>query len=474
MEITDTECYLDQLKLILKNPHGYLWDYFADLKREVDLEFLSKNMNEQEEENEQYLEIIDAIKLFEQETYNNLSKLTLSSDVFYEEIESIEEWQLFVSLYDPSMFILEIMKSIDKLKFKIEKTLFLNRSIFFLKNYGNDKKTFLLILNDEYRKKFMIDDFIDIKFGNEIQLNGELKSFKIECVKYRELDINKKIINNEKIIAIILFKKISEMIKNDHYSQYVISIGIKKMEQFIFEQQKITILDSETFNGLSNLSKISLSLNRIKTINPGIFNELTRLKEIDFNSNEIQVIHPSLFNGLNNLERIIFYNNRIEQINENTFNGLISLKEIDFASNQIDEIHPKTFNGLNNLEIIDFNDNIIKEIHENTFNKLINLKEIDFSHNEIQQLNPIFFNELTKLENIDFSKNKIKEIHSSLFNGLNNLERIIFYDNRIEEINEHTFNGLINLKVIDISTNKIKAIPSKTFDGLMNLEKLNF
>ncbi len=460
MEITDIENRLDQLKLILKNPQGYLWDYFADLKREVDLEFSSKNMNdEEEEENEQYTEIIDAIKLLEQETYNNLSKLTLSSDVFYEEIESIEEWQLFVSLYDPSIFTQEIMKSIDKLKFKIEKTLFLNRSIFFLKNYGKHKKTFLLILNDVYRKKFMTDDFIDIRFDNEIQLNDELESFEIKRVKYRELAINKKIMNSEKIIAIILFKKINEMIKNDHYSQNVISMGIKKMEQFIFEKQKITKLDSEIFNGLSNLSQISLSLNKIKAINPSIFSELTRLKKIDFNSNEIQVIHPSLFNGLNNLERIIFYNNRIEEINENTFNGLINLKEVDFANNQIDEIHPKTFNGLNDLEIIDFNDNIIKEIHENTFNKLINLKEIDFSHNEIQQLNPICFNEMTKLEHIDFSKNKIKEIHPSLFNGLNNLERIIFYDNRIEEINEHTFNGLINLKLIDISTNKIKAIP---------------
>jgi hypothetical protein len=37
------------------------------------------------------------------------------------------------------------MKSIDKIKYGIEKNLFLNKSIMFIKDYGKNKESFLLI-----------------------------------------------------------------------------------------------------------------------------------------------------------------------------------------------------------------------------------------------------------------------------------------------------------------------------------------
>ena len=334
---------------------------------------------------------IKNIELFEQDAY----KKCKSFNTYDNEIKSIED-----KLNDLNLN--EITQLIGELKYKIEKEIFSNKSIFFYEKYS-----LLIILNDEYIRMKSID-FESLKILTRQKLIAcflkDLIKFKIdskniinEIIKFR-WDNTFNDLNNLKEIPPSLF------------------LGLANLEIIDFSWKQIEIIHEKTFNGLSNLKEIDFSQNQIKEMHPNLFKGLTNLKMIDFYSNQVKEIYPNLFFGLANLEIIDFTGNEIEVIHENTFNGLTNLKKIDFSFNQyVKEISPNLFNGLANLEIIYFRGNKIEIIHENTFNGLTSLKEIDFSHNQIKEIHPFAFNGLTCLKEIDFRENQVNSTKIKLY-----------------------------------------------------------
>ena len=119
----------EELIFMQKNPNLYLNNYFTDLKQQVNLTFFGR-----EDEKEKWNKIIYEIQVFEQVCYKQIKPF----NTFDQEINALEPFQ---------------SREIDDLKYKIEQKLFQNKSILFLKDYGYEKKTFLLIINNVYLRK---------------------------------------------------------------------------------------------------------------------------------------------------------------------------------------------------------------------------------------------------------------------------------------------------------------------------------
>ena len=307
---------LEKLKSIVNNPKLYLINYFCNLKQDVCLtkiKQLEKNANK-------YLEIINKIELFEQDCLNSIK----SFSVFKEEIENFNEIN---------------MKSIDDMNYKIEKELFNNKSIHFMKDYGKENKTFLLIINDEYVRM------------NRINNLNESEYF-----------------NRENLIAYFLNQKLNSSQKMKITN--VISLNIELKNQ--------TSIDMKNYNLFGMKGKI-------KYIDEYTFNGLVNLKCINFSNNQIKKLHASTFNGLTSLEKISFINNGIQELDSNTFNGLKSLKYIWLKQNEIKKLDSTIFNGLTKLKLINFSYNQIKEVNSSLFRDLTNIWVINFQHNQIRK-----------------------------------------------------------------------------------------
>ena len=141
----------EELKFMQSNPRLYLANYFSDLKRDVDLTF---NQVDKLEEKAKYLEIINKIEEIEQDYYNHYerNKRFKRND---QEIESLVE---------------QDKQSIDDLKYKIEEKIFRNKSILFIKDYGEEKKTFLLIVTNAYLRQITFDNLYESKYFNRESL----------------------------------------------------------------------------------------------------------------------------------------------------------------------------------------------------------------------------------------------------------------------------------------------------------------
>jgi len=361
----------EELKSMQSNPILYLANYFSDLNRDVDLFYFVK-----ENEKTKYLEIINKIETIEQEYYNFYQKTKRTKWDDQQIIESLDK------------------QTIDDLKYKIEEKLFLNKSIFFIKDYSQsdnedfkeEKKTFLLIINNAYLRQCTFEN---------LQLNL------IENL-------------NKKILIAYFLRKHPDLNKN-----IVVFDVVCELKNIYFYKKIIKKIHPSTFNGLINLEVIYFYHNNIEELYPTIFKGLSSLKKINFNGNQITNIHPSSFNGLTNLEEIYFRSNRIKELDPSIFFGLLSLKKIDFYFNQITNLHPSTFNCLSQLE------------------------EIWFGGNKIKELDSKIFNGLSSLKRINFLCNRITNLHQSTFNGLTNLEEIYIWYNKTIELDPTTLNLII-------------------------------
>ncbi len=226
----------EDLKLMQSHPRFYLANYFSDLKREVDLVYAFKT-----EEKDKYTEIINKIELAEQECY-------------------------------------QVKPLIEQDKYKIEKKLFKNQSFIFMKDYGLKRKTFLLIINDEYLTKTAFRNYKSGDFNRESLfayfLDKNLKEKENSLTNVYSFDID--ILNQT-------------------------SIDMKKVYSF---EQKITQIDQKAFDGLISLTDLNFSGNQIKILNSTIFNGLINLKNINFNNNLIEKIDSSLFRNNITLIRV--------------------------------------------------------------------------------------------------------------------------------------------------------------------------
>lgn len=124
MEVKDKLAYL---KSIFELPRLFLTEFFSDLKSQVDISFATKELKEKDanlrsEIKQNWLEIINKIEAFEKECFK-----AHKSNVFDKEItEAILFIENNLDSQKNSVVIIE------DLTYKLEKTLFLNRTIAFI------------------------------------------------------------------------------------------------------------------------------------------------------------------------------------------------------------------------------------------------------------------------------------------------------------------------------------------------------
>lgn len=346
----------DELKsMCLKsNQKLFLADFFIDLKAQVDLVFveLIKMNNDDDDEriSNNYTEIINKIELFEQICYKQARTIISHDQIKFiqKRIESISNQNI---LDDTDTDYDEINELIETQLYKLEKMLFNNKTIYFINNQSSINKNFLIIINDEYIRKKILDNNSN---NNVVELTGEhLKALYL---------LNNKIYNLNTILNVNEFNlDLSNLKELDFLENQIAHIkpntffGLDQLARLDLERNLLRSIDSKTFNGLNStkIRKIFLDGNKIKHIQFKTFTRLTKLTEINISFNRLVNIDSKLLNGLNNLQILNLNNNRIEQLPTDIFDGLTSLKEIHFSNNQLSDLEANTFKGLVNLTFLD-------------------------------------------------------------------------------------------------------------------------
>ncbi|GIX83652.1 leucine-rich repeats and immunoglobulin-like domains protein 1, partial [Caerostris extrusa] len=206
------------------------------------------------------------------------------------------------------------------------------------------------------------------------------------------------------------------------------------------------IIGSDNFVNLSNLEFLSISGNRIHSLDEDFLEHFPVIHTLILSGNNIstisdlKIISPTL-------RKLIAQNCSISQtIEKETLSGIANLRYADFSSNGITGVDSLALNELHNLEILNLSYNNINDLNDNAFSSLYNLKELDLGSNQISRIAQNAFINLTQLKDLDLSGNKLHAIIEEYTLDLYSLERINLQNNEIKVIQRGAFNVSRNLQ----------------------------
>jgi Leucine-rich repeat (LRR) protein len=375
---------LIQLKNLYDLPTIYIDNYFSQIAKEVDDEFNQKKIigsNYQKINNR--IEIlrnncIDRIK----DSYENEFKDKIDKEI------KLFEMQIDQFVSNEETFK-KIKESISQTENKINKYLFSNQTIVLMTNFGKEKKSFLLIINDEYFSKETLS-----------LLNNPANILSNEQLKM--LDLNK------------------TLAKGKHFIE--LSLEYNLIQKLDLSYEKISSIEKNAFKDLTNLTELDLDCNQINVINSQVFRDLSNLKRLNLFSSQILMIEDNAFLGLENLEILNLDNNSLTEINLNTFIGLSKLIKLDLSKNKINYVEDNSFQFLSNLKEMYLFSNEINQINKNTFYGLTDLIELNLIYNKIFRIEKNTFDCLNSLKQLKLTKNKIHKIDEFAFERASNLE----------------------------------------------------
>lgn len=157
----------------------------------------------------------------------------------------------------------------------------------FLEKFPNLQELNILLFN-----------FASVK---EIKFVSELKTLELANSKIENLEVNllKNLVNLE---VLGLHGNEIQVLCQDFLKHN------QKLTEINFSLNKIQKIPQQFLKNLQNLQAINFRSNQLKFLPPMIFQDNRKLKSVDFRFNLIQKLDPEMFNGLN-IQKKLFFDN---------------------------------------------------------------------------------------------------------------------------------------------------------------------
>ena len=213
------------------------------------------------------------------------------------------------------------------------------------------------------------------------------------------------------------------------------------------------------------LKYLDISNNLFRSFKSMDFTFLANLTELGLSNNPHA--YPNEFSGhmkpLVKLERAYFNNLSINAIGSDFFTTNTKLQYIDLSDNKISSLGSGAFKGLNDLDTLLLDYNNLTKILSGTFNNS-NLMILKINDNQISKLDESSFYGYSSVTNVNLCNNKLTKILPRTF--INKFVSVSLLYNQITEIDNSTFDGAIEISYLEISYNKIEKIGPGSFSNV--------
>jgi hypothetical protein len=171
----------------------------------------------------------------------------------------------------------------------------------------------------------------------------------------------------------------------------------------------------------------------LRKIELGAFNGLTELTELSVARNEISEIIPGTFDELSSLEHLSLEDNGLKDFNSDVFRGLVKLKHINLGGNNLQNLHPDTFLSLPNIQNVYLYNNPRLEIPtDSNFINSFSLSHLDISNCTVSSLSVETFANVSALEWLDLSYNNLSTVDINILKALPKLSTVFLYNNPLQ------------------------------------------
>lgn len=228
-------------------------------------------------------------------------------------------------------------------------------------------------------------------------------------------------------------------------------------------KNKLANLTEHMFDPCCHLTELDLGDNEISQLSPIIFRTFTQLKMLQLQINKLTQI-TNTFQMLSTLEFIDLSINNIAKLDCNDFANLTQLKVLYLYGNKISQISSCHFQDLKSLEVLKLGTNDLLRIGDAFRNGPHFLKELQLSFNKLSVIETDAFRNLSHLNSLELHDNQISKIKAFVFRGLKNLTYLSLSSNKISAKTfrySNVFSGMPNLQSLDLFSNSISFTENK-------------
>ncbi|XP_045606959.2 leucine-rich repeats and immunoglobulin-like domains protein 3 [Procambarus clarkii] len=242
----------------------------------------------------------------------------------------------------------------------------------------------------------------------------------------------------------------------------------------------IARLDARSFRTLGSLAELKLSRNLLTpaTFNrsASIFTNLTNLRSLDLNGNQLHQLEGLMFKDLKKLKILKLRRNEITTFSDGVFYGLESIEKLFLDYNNITTVYAGWLFGLKSLGHLSLDYNQIDSVRPNAWQSTEGLISLDLSHNRLVSLREGTFRGLGLLTKLKISHNHLAHIEHNSFESTSSLLALDLGHNQLHwsvEDNGGAFSGLGNLETLSLAYNGIETVHVDTFVSLVALMSLD-
>jgi len=228
------------------------------------------------------------------------------------------------------------------------------------------------------------------------------------------LNLNEK---GKKLFALNLDKNNFNNIQQyNEYSKTLSMAGLKDLHYLSVSRNKINTIELDAFRDNNELLFLNLSSNDIHYLHPKTFANLQYLETLDLSNNQLENV-PEISNETE-ISTLYINNNNIKKIISHTFVHMPKLMKLLMGNNQIDNIDVNAFAHLIVLEELDLSKNMLSSLPERWTESLVSLKYLDLSDNKFTSLESLSLTNMLPLITVYLKKNSLEYLNVKYFENL--------------------------------------------------------
>ncbi len=221
-----------------------------------------------------------------------------------------------------------------------------------------------------------------------------------------------------------------------------------------------------------NVTEVNLFSNRITKVPPNIFSHLGLCRNLYLLWNSITTIEKGAFNGLVQLTYLSLRQNLMKSLESGVLSPLESLRTLVLTENHISTIEKGALVGPMLLTGLKLTGNLLTELPDHGHNETANIIGLDIENNALR-FYPRMFKNFTELMHLRFGNRALTELDGELFEGLSKLGTLEVVGCSFARLQSKVFKHIPHLWSLSLSQNKISLIDPEAFEGLNNLARLN-
>lgn len=189
------------------------------------------------------------------------------------------------------------------------------------------------------------------------------------------------------------------------------------LPSFLEDLHRLSVFDLSNNNfdswsnyGLSSVTHLDLSKNKIANIEESAFDRMSSLYYLDLAENRINNLPHNLFLNTHKLDTFVLSRNQFDEFpNFRSF----SLRNLDLSNCQISTLEHNSFFGKASLYAVNLSINEIDSIPDHIASSTVQI--LDLSYNNISSISDQTFSSLPHLEVLDLRGNDFKEVWSTSY-----------------------------------------------------------